>query len=94
MTAPDGETALAIISENQSTIHLVIMDLIMPGMGGKRCIEEMNRLIPTIKIITASDYTENEPGSHELAGLVKAFIYKPFDIQALLMQVQSVLDSN
>ncbi len=83
-----GETELAITRNNQSLIHVVSIDLNIPGMGGKYSIEEMN---PDIKIITASGYTKNEPYSHELAGLIKAFIYKPFDIQTLLMQVRGSL---
>ena len=94
ITAQNGETALAILCKSHPPVHLVIMDLIMPGMGGKRCIEEMKRRNPAIKIITASGYTESEPDSQELAGLVQAYIYKPYDIQTLLMLVRNVLDSH
>jgi DNA-binding NtrC family response regulator len=70
------------------------MDLIMPGIGGKRRIEEITRWNKDIRVITISGYAENESDFHEPGGMFKASIRKPFDMGTLLMQIRNVLDNN
>ncbi|MFH0958732.1 MAG: response regulator, partial [Pseudomonadota bacterium] len=51
MTAKGGREALSIYEEEQDNIDLVILDLMMPEMGGKECLEELLRINPALKSI-------------------------------------------
>jgi two-component system cell cycle sensor histidine kinase/response regulator CckA len=66
ITAPDGETAIELFRKQNRRIALVILDLIMPGMDGKRCLSELLRFNPEAKIIIASGYASLELGTEIL----------------------------
>jgi len=57
IAASDGEEALEIYRESQADISLVILDLIMPGMGGHKCLAELLNIDPAQKVIIASGYS-------------------------------------
>ena len=56
-TASSGEAALDIYASRSGEIDLIIMELGMPGMGGLKCLQEINRLDPTAKALIASGYS-------------------------------------
>ena len=80
----DGERALECYRLKQQQIDLVIMDMIMPGMGGKKCIEEMVRINPGVKVIIASGYTSQEPSSEIISSKRVTFIRKPYRMTDML----------
>jgi DNA-binding NarL/FixJ family response regulator len=64
----------------------------MPGMGGKRCLEELLRFDPTVKVIVASGYSPDGLSSDgELAG-ARGFVGKPYDVKSILAAIRKVLD--
>ena len=94
LTAPDGETALEIFQENNHDIALIIMDLIMPGMGGKACIQKMLKLDPNTKVIIASGYSVDSLTKEKLDSMAKGYISKPFELKQMLGLVRDVLDES
>jgi two-component system, cell cycle sensor histidine kinase and response regulator CckA len=92
ISAPDGESALRIYREERDRIDLVILDLIMPGMGGSQCLQRLLQINPQIKIVVASGYSV--PGQLERSKEVgaKAFINKPYDVRQMLDVLREVLD--
>ena len=76
LTAPDGETALEIYRQKGKAISLVILDIIMPGMGGRRCLEELLRIDPAARIVVSSGYSING-ATGEAFKNAKSFLYKP-----------------
>jgi two-component system cell cycle sensor histidine kinase/response regulator CckA len=60
MTASSGEEGLRLYRENMETVALIILDLIMPGMGGKQCLNEILRSNPQAKVVIASGYAMEE----------------------------------
>ena len=56
ITASNGKEAVELYEKAQSNIALVILDLIMPEMGGEQCLQELIRLDPGAKILVASGY--------------------------------------
>ncbi|MBM4341448.1 MAG: PAS domain S-box protein [Deltaproteobacteria bacterium] len=90
----DGESALKLYQEKKGEIALVVLDLIMPGMGGKKCLEELLQINPEVKVVITSGYSPD--GSHKtfLEGGAKNFISKPFNMKEMLQVVREVLDKN
>jgi len=92
LTAPDGETALQVFGKNREHIALVILDLIMPGMGGKTCLEQMLKEDPAARIIIASGQGIEGRAKEEIESKAAGLISKPFDLQKMLHIVRKTLD--
>ncbi len=94
ITAADGESALDMYRKEKERIDLVILDLIMPGMGGKRCLEKLLKIDPQAKVLIASGYLPDGPMKESLKNGVKEFISKPFEMRQLLQVVHKALNQN
>jgi len=92
LTAANGEEALKICRKRKDEIELIIMDLIMPGMGGKKCLEEIIKIDPHARVIIASGYSDNGHTQEIFTAGAKGFINKPYDINQILKVIREVLD--
>ena len=92
LIATSGEEALDIYSSHKEEIALIILDLIMPGMGGKRCLEELLRIDPDVKVLVASGYSANGLSHDVKEGGAKGFVSKPYDAKEILIAIRSLLD--
>jgi len=92
LLAADGESALELYRENPEDISLVILDIVMPGMGGKKCLEEILKMNPQAKVVIASGYSINGRAKEVLDGGARAFIRKPYELKQMLGEVRKVLD--
>jgi len=93
-TATDGEGALQLYRKEQQRIDLVILDLVIPGMGGKKCYEEILKINPQAKILIVSGYSVNGPGKEAMEAGAKGFVGKPFDVSHMLTTVRDILDED
>lgn len=92
LTAVDGESGIQTYQDKKDSISLIILDLMMPGMGGRRFLEEILKIKPDIKVIIASGYFSDENVHSVIKGGAKGFIKKPFDVKKMLNVVRDVLD--
>jgi CheY-like chemotaxis protein len=92
LTAPDGETALEIYRKKKEAISLIILDLIMPGMSGHRCLEKILDINPKQKVIMASGYSVNGPMEEAFEKGAKGYLQKPYELGPMLSAVREVLD--
>ena len=92
LTASDGEEALEVYRAEKERIHLVILDLIMPGMGGLRCLEELLMINPDVTAVIATGYYPDGPGDPAVEGRARGFIRKPYNIEELLLGVRKPLE--
>jgi signal transduction histidine kinase/ActR/RegA family two-component response regulator len=92
LTASTGEEGLAVYDQNTGRIDLVILDLGMPGMGGRRCLIELIERAPGLPVIIASGYTANGPVKNALAAGAAGFIPKPYQLMELIGVVRRTLD--
>jgi len=92
IVADSGEKAVEIYRREKDRVSLVILDLGMPGMGGRRCIEELLRNDPAVKVIVASGYGEQAGVEEILQAGAAAFVQKPYRFTDLLNTVREVLD--
>ena len=94
MTAPSGEEAVAIYRANRERIDLVIVDMIMPEMGGGEIIDKLRTINPEAKIILSSGYSLNGEAKDIMdRGGAQAFIQKPFQIQELADRIQEIINA-
>jgi PAS domain S-box-containing protein len=84
--------ALDIINRHGGPIHLLITDLVMPGMNGKELAEEIEKREPDIKVIFMSGYTGNAIAHRGILESNVHFLPKPFSINSLAQKVREVLD--
>jgi len=94
MKAGNGEKAIEIYRAQQEKIKLVILDLIMPGRGGKKCLEDLISINPQVKVLMSSGYS-TPPQIEELMKTgASGFISKPYHHEDLLLKVRKIIDAD
>ncbi len=94
LTAVDAESALQLYEQEREGIDLVILDIIMPGMGGEQCLKKMIAEYSPVKIIIASGYSEKGSVAETVHHGAKAIINKPYNVGQMLRVVRQTLDTN
>ena len=92
LTASNGVEAVDIYKQRLKDISLVILDLIMPEMGGGKCVLELQKLNPNVKIIIASGHAIDTKTRDFLQEKVRGIVPKPFRVKELLGAVRRALD--
>jgi len=91
MTASSGKEAVTLYREHRCRIDLVILDIIMPVMGGRETYARLKSINPEVKVLLASGYSRD----HIVEGLMKdgcnGFIQKPFKLEYLDEQIRHIL---
>jgi len=93
LTAANGIEALEIFNREAEKIQLVILDLIMPEMGGKQCMDEILKAYPRTKILISSGYSPDGPSREAIEGGARGFVAKPFQGYDFLKLVRHILDA-
>ncbi len=93
LTAENGKEALKAYRTGNERISLVILDLIMPEMGGKECLEEILKLDPDAKVIVSSGFPPNGTTQQVVEARAKGFVGKPFKRIEMLRTIRRVLDA-
>ena len=92
ITAENGERAIEIYKREKNRIDLVILDLGMPVMGGYKCLMELIRINPEIKVIITSGYRDSDKITEALKAGAAGFIGKPYHLRDLLNKTREILD--
>jgi CheY-like chemotaxis protein len=90
-TAGSGQEAIAVFMEKQSQIDLAILDMIMPGMGGRKTFMALRAINPDLKIIIASGYSISLDVQQLMDKGCNGFIQKPYGIQELSKIIRKVI---
>jgi len=91
LTAEGGIQALRMARIFEGPIHLLITDMVMPGMDGRQLIDEMAKLRPDTKVLILSSYFDDQSIQVEIEEGRIPFIQKPFDNQELVEKIQALL---
>jgi two-component system cell cycle sensor histidine kinase/response regulator CckA len=91
LEAGNGQAALALAARHPDPIHLVVTDVVMPGLSGHEFIHQLLPSRPDAKILYLSGYAEDAVATPIKPGEVKAFLQKPFTLQNLSRKVREVL---
>jgi PAS domain S-box-containing protein len=91
LVAQSGADALALFSRHQDEIDLVILDMIMPSMGGGVIFDRLRSLKPEIPVLLSSGYSLNGQALDILKRGCRGFIQKPFNIEQLQQKILEIL---
>lgn len=90
-TAAGGDEALEMFCAQQKRIDLVILDLIMPGMGGGEVFDRLRVLDPDVTVLLSSGYSQDGEAAELLDRGGKGFIQKPFRMNTLSKKVGELM---
>jgi PAS domain S-box-containing protein len=92
LEAPNGRTALELARKRSGRIHLLLTDVVMPEMSGRKLSEEFSALRKDAKVLFMSGYTDDAVVRHGVMSAGVDYLQKPFSGDALLRKVREVLD--
>jgi two-component system cell cycle sensor histidine kinase/response regulator CckA len=92
LEASDGVEALELGHQHEGPIHLLLTDVVMPRMSGKRLAELLQEMRPELKALYLSGYNDEAVGRHGVLEAGSAFMQKPFTPTTLALKVREVLD--
>lgn len=92
LVASDGQKALDIYAEHKERISLVLLDLNMPGMSGQRCLRELLRMDPGVKVLVVSGNAMGSQINKVLRDGAVGFIGKPYQLVALVTKIREIVD--
>ncbi len=92
MLASSGEEAIEVYRENKGRIDIIVLDMIMPGMGGGETYDRLKEIHPKVKVLLSSGYSIDGMATDILERGCNQFIQKPFNIKDLSQKLREVLD--
>jgi len=92
LTAADGVEALKVYSAEKDRIGMILLDLIMPNMGGEECLQELLQIDSGAKVVLASANEPGELSQEQVDSQIRGYLRKPYLGEDLLNTVRQVLD--
>jgi YesN/AraC family two-component response regulator len=94
LEASCGDDALVLSKEHKEPIHMILTDVVMPGMSGHELANQLKTLHPKMKVLYMSGYTDNAITHHGILDEGMNYIQKPFTVESLARKAREVLDKN
>jgi CheY-like chemotaxis protein len=91
-TATSGQTAIESYKSNPDSIQMVVLDMMMPDMGGKDVYKNLKEIDSGVRVLLSSGYSVDGEASEILALGCDGFIQKPFNLQRLSIKIRDILD--
>ncbi len=92
LIARDGKEAIEVYSRNQHNINMILLDMIMPGMGGGEAYDRIKEIDPDVKVLLSSGYSIDGEATKILERGCYGFIQKPFNMEELSVKIREILD--
>jgi two-component system, cell cycle sensor histidine kinase and response regulator CckA len=93
LTAINGGEALMLLERRREPVHLLLTDVVMPGMSGRELADRLLKIHPEMKVLFMSGYTDDAIVHHGVLDSDAQFIGKPFAMTTVQRKVREVLDS-
>ena len=93
LAASNGGEALLICEQREGAIHLMLTDVVMPQMSGPELADRLRDVVPDMRVLFMSGYTDNAMVHQGLIDRDVQFLQKPFTAEAVAAKVRSVLDT-
>ena len=93
LEAADPEAGLLHATSYAGTIHLLLTDVVMPGMTGPELADRIKPLRPAMEVVFMSGYSERALLDRQVMESAGAYLAKPFSPKSLAIKVREVLDS-
>ena len=91
LPAANGHEAMQIYTENKAKIDLVILDMVMPDMGGRVVYDRLKQCNSDVKVLLSSGYSLSGEAAEIMKSGCNGFIQKPFNIKELTTQIDQIL---
>ncbi|MCP5049600.1 MAG: response regulator [bacterium] len=92
LTAHSGEEGIRIYEENAHSIDLVVLDIVMPDIGGGEAFDKMKAVNPDVKALLASGYSIDDQAYKIIERGCSGFIQKPFGVKELVGKIKEIMD--
>jgi len=92
LIARSGKETIKLFKKKKDQVDLIILDMIMPDMGGRDVYDRLKQISPHIKVLLSSGYSINGQAQAILDRGCNGFIQKPFNIEQLSRKVREILD--
>ena len=92
LEAESGAQALAVSRQNAGAIHLLLTDIVMPGIGGRALAQTLSRERPGIRVVYMSGYTGQTVGGQTILSPGAHFLQKPFTREDLARKIREALE--
>ena len=92
LTAKDGKEAIKVYRKNQDKIDIVVLDMVMPRMGGGKAYDHMKEINPDVKVLLSSGFSVDGEAGEILKRGCDGFIQKPFTMKQLSAKIKGVLE--
>jgi two-component system, cell cycle sensor histidine kinase and response regulator CckA len=93
LAAQSGREAIQCFKEHKDEIDLVILDIVMPEMGGGEVYDRMKEIDPQVKVLLSSGYSIDGQAGELLQRGCSGFLQKPFDLKRLSQKVSEILNA-
>lgn len=90
--AGSGKEAVAVYRLNQDSIDMVLLDMVMPDMGGGEAYDQLKEINPQLKVLLLSGFSVDGQATEILQRGCDGFIQKPFNMEALSGKIREILD--
>jgi CheY-like chemotaxis protein len=87
----NGRDAIQFYEQNQDSVDLILLDILMPGMNGDKVFAELKQLNPDVKVMILTGYAENIHVAHMLSTGARGIIHKPFSVEELCTKVKELV---
>ncbi len=94
LAAADGAQALQVAQQNPGPIHLLLTDVVMPGINGRVLAERLAATQPAMRVLYMSGYTDSFIVGHGVLEAGAHLLHKPFTEESLTRKVRELLDAN
>ncbi len=94
ITASSGEEAIQKFRRMKEKISLIILDLIMPGMGGKKALDDILSIDPSARVVISSGFSASAHAKDALNSGAVGFINKPYNINQMLSVIQDAMNNH
>ncbi|MCK5193317.1 MAG: response regulator, partial [Desulfobulbaceae bacterium] len=94
LTAKSGKEAIEIYKKNHDRIDMVLLDMIMPEMGGGESYDKLKEINPGIKVLLSSGYSIDGEATKILERGCNGFIQKPFYMTDLSKKIREIIDKD
>jgi CheY-like chemotaxis protein len=94
LSAEHGDAAIRLVEQHHEPIHLLVTDVVMPGMSGRELAARLTAMVPRLKVLCISGYSEEAMSAEGelLPGII--LLRKPFTPAALSQKVRELLDED
>jgi two-component system cell cycle sensor histidine kinase/response regulator CckA len=91
--ARSGQEVVEVYRGNKDRVDMVVLDMIMPEMGGGEVFDKIKEINPDVKVLLSSGYSIDSQAKEILARGCRGFIQKPFSVKEFSSAVKAVFDS-